>query len=74
MRIPDKVYDVLKWVGLICLPAVAWLIGTVGADLGVPEPEKWARVINAFGTFIGIIIGVSTISYNKEINEAQKAE
>ena len=74
MRIPDRVYDVLKWVGLIFLPAVAWLIGTVGADLGIPDPEKIARVINAFGTFLGIIIGVSTLSYNKEVNEAQKAE
>lgn len=74
MKIPNKVYDVLKWVGLICLPAVAWLISTIGADVGIADPEKWARILNAVGTFIGIIIGVSTLNYNKEINAAQQAE
>lgn len=32
--VPDRVYDVLKWVGLIAIPAVAALVGTVGTAVG----------------------------------------
>lgn len=28
--LPDKAYEILKWVALIALPAVAWLVGAVG--------------------------------------------
>lgn len=74
MKLPDKMYDVLKWVGLILLPAVAWLIGQIGADLGIANPEVWAKDINAVGTFLGLIIGVSTLNYNKQVDSQQKAE
>ncbi len=32
--IPDKVYDVLKWVGLIALPASAVCVQTIGTAAG----------------------------------------
>ena len=41
--IPDKAYDVLKWVGLLLLPACAWFVGTVGPVWGVGE-RRWHRV------------------------------
>lgn len=28
--LPDKAYQALKWLALIALPAVAWLVGAVG--------------------------------------------
>ena len=28
--LPGRVYDILKWLALIALPAVAWLVGAVG--------------------------------------------
>ena len=36
----DKAYEILKWVALIALPAVAWLVGAVGPQWGLPH---WAR-------------------------------
>lgn len=58
--IPDKVYAVLKWVGLIALPAVAAFTGTVGMALGWEYTDVAVTVITAAGTLVGALIGVST--------------
>lgn len=59
--IPDKAYDVLKWVGLILCPALAALIGAVGPAWGMPHVDAVVLTINAVGTFIGALIGVSHV-------------
>lgn len=59
--IPDKAYDVLKWVGLILCPALAALIGAVGPAWGMPHVDAVVLTINAVGTFIGALIGASHI-------------
>ena len=59
--IPSKVYDVLKWVGLIVCPATATLMLTVGNAVGIPCTDEIATCITAVGTFIGAIIGASAI-------------
>lgn len=68
MKLNDKLYEVLKWVGLVCLPALAWFVGEVGADIGIVNPEVVAKVLNATGTLLGILIGVSTYNYRKEVD------
>lgn len=59
--IPSKVYDVLKWIGLIVCPALATLTLTVGNTVGIPCTAEIATCITAAGTFIGAIIGASAI-------------
>jgi len=59
--IPDRVYDVLKWVGLILCPALAALIGAVGPAWGMPQTDAIVLTINAIGVFIGACIGASQI-------------
>lgn len=59
--IPSKVYDVLKWVGLIVCPAAATLTLTVGNAVGIPYADVVALCITGFGTFLGAIIGASAI-------------
>ena len=59
---PSKVYDVLKWVGLILMPALATLIGAIGPAWGMPHVDAIVLTINALGTFIGTCIGVSQLS------------
>lgn len=66
MRLPDKVYDVLKWVALICLPACAWYVLEIGETAGIVNAEGIAKILNATGTLLGLLIGVSTYNYNKE--------
>lgn len=59
--LPGKVYDILKWLGLIALPALATLLGTAMPAMGAAaEVTNAATVcITALGTFIGALIGVS---------------
>lgn len=68
MIIPDKVYDILKWVCTIVLPAIIVCFITVATLLGM-EPELVtiiSGIMTAINTLIGTLIGVSTIEYNKQ--------
>lgn len=69
MKLPDNVYTVLKWIGLVCLPALAWYVLEVGELVGIVNPEGIAKILNATGTLLGILIGVSTYNYNKDKEE-----
>lgn len=59
--IPNKVYDILKWVGLIILPALATLVQTIGTAVAFEYTDVAATVITAVGTFIGMVIGASAV-------------
>ena len=74
MRISDKVYNTLKWIALICIPALVTFLSVVLGVLDV-DPKTVnviVTIISAVGTLIGTLIGVSTSAYNKEKNEANK--
>lgn len=58
----DKVYTVLKWVGLCFLPAAGVLIQTVGPAWGMPYVDEVVLTINAIGVFIGALIGASHLT------------
>lgn len=75
MRISDNVYDVLKWIALICIPAIVTFLSVVLGVLDV-DPKTVnvvVTIIAAIGTLIGSLIGVSTKAYKKE-QEGQKEE
>ncbi len=55
----DRLYTVLKWVGLIACPAIAVFIGTVGSAWGWQHIEPTVITINAVGVLIGALIGIS---------------
>lgn len=58
--LPDKVYNVLKWVGLVALPAIATFVGTVGATVEWEPTTIAVTVITAAGTLVGALLGVTT--------------
>ena len=64
MKLPDKVYDVLKWIVIVFLPALNTLIFALGGVLGF-ESGVICGVISAITVFLGALIGVSTVAYNK---------
>lgn len=66
MVIPDKVYDILKWICILFLPALATLWYTLGKIWGFPYLSEIEATIIAIDTFMGTLIGVSTISYKKK--------
>ena len=65
MRLSNKTYDVLKWVALIVLPALATLYAVLSAIWGLPFGEQVPATITAVDTFLGALLGISTAKYNK---------
>ena len=66
MKLPDKVYDCLKWVCLVLLPACAVLYGALAKVWNWPYPSEIVYTITAVDTFLGGLLGISTITYNQE--------
>ena len=59
--IPNRVYDVLKWVGLIACPALAVFVQTVGPAWGLESVGAIVLTLNALGALIGVLIGASAL-------------
>lgn len=62
----DKIYDVLKWVALVVLPAIATLYTALAGVWGLPYAQEIPATITAVDLFLGALLGVSTVQYNKE--------
>ena len=69
--LPDKVYNVLKWISLIFLPATGAFIFSLSSIFGWGWGETVVGVITAVDTFFGALIGVSTLDYNRKNNNVQ---
>lgn len=67
MKIPDKFYDVLKWIVIIVMPAVATLYAALSAVWGWPYSEEVVTSITAVDTFLGAVLCISAANYNKEV-------
>lgn len=74
MKLPNNIYNVLKWIVVIVLPACGTLYFALAGIWGFPYGEQVVGTITAIETFLGALIGISTASYNKEIKEAKKSE
>ena len=59
--IPNRLYDVLKWVGLIACPALAVFAQAVGPAWGFADTSAVVLTLNAFGALIGVLIGASAL-------------
>lgn len=57
--LPDKVYQMLKWVALVVLPALAVFVNTAGPSLGLPHVDVIVTTLNALGLLVAACIGVS---------------
>lgn len=60
--LPNNVYQILKWLGLIACPALATFVGVVGPVWGMPMVDATVTTINATGLLIGALIGASAIT------------
>lgn len=65
----NKMYDILKYIAQIVLPAIATLYFALAGIWGFPYVEQIVGTITAVDTFLGVILKISTDSYNKAKNE-----
>ena len=69
MKLNDKVYDILKWIVMICLPAVTTAYVGLAAIWGFPYAEEVAKTSAVICTLLGTLLGISTAQYNKKFKE-----
>lgn len=60
----NKVYDILKWIAQIGIPAIATLYFALAQIWGFPYAEQIVGTLAAIDTFLGAILGISSAKYN----------
>jgi len=60
----DKVYDALKFVAQVVLPALGTLYFALSSIWGLPYGEQVVGTITALDCFLGALLGISTYQYN----------
>lgn len=63
MILTNRVYDLLKWVTLVLLPALAVLYMALADAWGLPYATEVAGTIAAIDTFLAVLLGISTNTF-----------
>ena len=66
MKMSDKVYDMLKFVAQILLPAIGTLYFALARIWDLPLAEQVVGTITAIDAFLGALLGISSLKYNKD--------
>ena len=64
-KLNDKVYNFLKWLAMIVMPAIGSLYFGLSGIWGFPYAEQIVGTITLVDTFLGALLGISTAQYNK---------
>ncbi len=65
MYMGSKMYDILKWIAQYLLPALGTLYFALANIWGLAYGEQVVGTITAIDTFLGLLLGISSIQYNK---------
>lgn len=65
LKMKNETYDVLKYVALIIMPALATLYAGLGKIWGLPYTAEIPATITLLDTFLGSALMISTSNYNK---------
>lgn len=69
MKLNNKAYDTLKWIAQILLPALGTLYFTLSKVLNLPFASEVVGTISAVDVFLGAILGLSSMEYDKELKK-----
>ena len=63
MKFSNSVYDILKFICQILLPALGTLYFALAGIWGFPYGEQIVGTITAIDTFLGVCLGISSKNY-----------
>ena len=66
LKLTDKTYDILKYIAQDVLPACGTLYFALAGIWNLPYGEQIVGTITAVDTFLGVLLGISTNTYNKK--------
>lgn len=61
----SKVYDLLKFLAQILLPALGTLYFSLAGVWDLPSAQEVVSTVLAVDTFLGVLLGLSSAAYNK---------
>lgn len=61
----NRMYDILKYIAQIVLPALGTLYFALSTIWGLPYGEQVVGTITAIDAFLGALLGISTAQYRK---------
>lgn len=64
MKFNDKVYDILKWIVMIVLPAIGTLYFALASLWGLPHADQIVGTISAITTFLGVCLKANCAGYD----------
>lgn len=67
----NKVYDALKWIAQIFLPAVGTLYFALAQIWNFPYAEQIVGTITAVDAFLGVLLGISSNQYYKSLEKGE---
>ena len=65
MVMNNKIYDILKWIAMVVIPAIGTLYFALAGIWGWPYGEQIVGTLTAIDTFMGIVLGISSAQYKK---------
>lgn len=63
--LPSRVYDALKWVSIILMPAISTAYLGLAEVWNLYDPSRVVATIAVIATFLGVVLGISQVQYNK---------
>ena len=74
MKFSNRVFDALKFIAQIVLPAAGTLYFALSSIWGWPYGEQIVGTITAVDAFLGALLGISTVQYNKALRDKEDEE
>lgn len=68
MKMSNRLYDTLKWIAQVFLPALITLWGVIGTACDIPYTDIITTIAIGVDTFLGSILGISSRAYYREEN------
>lgn len=72
MVLKNSVYDVLKYIAQIVLPAIGTLYFAIANIWGLPYGEQIVGTLTAIDAFLGVCLGISSDNYHKSIGDSDE--
>ena len=66
MKLNDRIYDLLKWITMVVIPALTTAYVGLSAVWGWPYATEIAKTSAVVCTLLGALLGISTATYNKQ--------
>jgi hypothetical protein len=65
MKMSNKIYDILKWIAMVVIPALGSAYFALAGIWGLPYAEQIVGTLTVIDTLLGALLGISTTKYNK---------